>query len=253
MNRPAHMIFGVRPVLDLLRSGEAIERVHLARGRHGPRLREIEAEARRLGVPVRLDERPVLDRMAGSDRHQGVIAVGGTVHYADRVEVLGAVTPPAFLLVLDGVEDPGNLGAILRTAAATGVQGVFIPERRAVGVTPAVVKSSAGYARLVPIVRENNLSELIATLKDNGIWVVAVEQGAPAPWSGFDLTLPLALVMGGEGGIRPLLRSRCEAAVGLPMAGGVESLNVSAAFAAVAFEVVRARRGGVGVDGPGAV
>jgi len=240
-------IYGIQPVRALLERAGAVERVVIARGHHGRRLREILAAAREQGIPVRLEERRHLDRLAGGGAHQGVVAVAAASAYARRAEVLERLEPPALLLVLDGIEDPRNLGALLRTAAATGFQGVFVPERRAVGLTAAVQKASAGTAGLVPVVREKSLILLVKLLKEKGIWVVGVDAGGAPPWSGFDFRLPTALVLGGEGrGIRPLLRRHCDAAVGLPLRPAVESLNVSVAFGGVAYEIVRQREGGAG-------
>jgi 23S rRNA (guanosine2251-2'-O)-methyltransferase len=239
--------YGVQPVRALLAAGGGgVERLVVARGHHGPALREILGRARELGLTVQLAGREALDRLAVGGRHQGVVAVAGAMlAYTPRAEVLAALTPPALVAVLDGVEDPRNLGAVLRTAAATGVQGVFLPERRAAGLTPAVIKAAAGTAGRVPVVRETNVARLLEALKAAGLWVVAVEAGAPPPWTGFDFCQPVALVLGGEGkGIRPLVRRGCDAAVGLPLALGVESLNVSVAFGVVAYETLRQRRAG---------
>ena len=245
-------IFGIQPVRALLRSGQGVQRLLMARGRQGAALRAVRDEARRAGLPVVLRERVELDRLTDGGVHQGVVAIAPARPYADRNAVLSALEPPAFLVVLDGVEDPRNLGAILRTAAATGTHGVFVPARRAVGLGPTVVKASAGTAGQVPVVRETNLARLLEDLKRRDIWTVAVEAGAPPPWEGFDLSLPVALVLGGEGrGLRRLVRSRCDAAIGLPLAEGVESLNVAVAFGAVAYELQRQRQVAGGPATPG--
>ncbi len=243
-------VYGVQPVRAALAAGgEGIERLVVSRGRHGKALRAILDLARDLGIPVRMSPREALDRLAAGGAHQGVVALrraAGPV-YTPRQEALAGLEAPALVAVLDGMEDPRNLGAVLRTAAAAGVQAVFLPERRASGLTPAAVKAAAGTAGLVPVVRETNLARLLDTLKEAGLWVVAVEAGAPAPWEGFDFRQPTALVLGGEGrGIRPLVRRGCDAAVGLPLARGVESPNVSVAFGVVAYEVLRQRRAGPG-------
>jgi 23S rRNA (guanosine2251-2'-O)-methyltransferase len=249
----AQMIYGIQPVRTLLSRPEGVERLLIARGRHGKRLREIVATARSRSIPIRLEDRRLLDRLAAGGVHQGVVAMVAALAYSRRSDVMERIVPPALVLVADGVEDPRNLGALLRTAAAAGVHGVFLPERRAVGLTSAVQKAAAGTAGLVPVVREKSLVSLAKFLQENGIWTVAVEAGGLPPWSGVDLRLPTAFVMGGEArGIRPLLRRHCEAAVGLPLAAGVESLNVSVAFGAVVFEALRqrmapgaTRRGGI--------
>jgi len=239
------LYWGVQPVLDMLREGRPLERIVVVRGRHGPRLREIVERARAANVPIRQEGREALDRLAAGGVHQGVAAWAAPFAYASRAAILDGMSSPGLVAVFDGVQDPHNLGALLRTAAASGCDGVFLPERRAVGLTAAVLKASAGTAARVPIAREASMTGLLRGLRDSGVWCVAVEAGAPPPWSGFDFSLPVALVLGGEGaGLRPGLRSLCEAAVGLPLVRGVESLNVSVAFGAVAYEVVRQRSQG---------
>jgi 23S rRNA (guanosine2251-2'-O)-methyltransferase len=235
-------LHGAQPVRQLLSDAAPVERIVVARGRHGPRLREILDLARQRGIPVRLEERRVLDRLARGGAHQGVLAWVAALPYARRQQVLEGLEAPGLVAVLDGVQDPRNLGAILRTAAATGIQGVFVPERGAVGLTAAVAKAAAGYAGMVPVVREKNLARLLDELKSRGLWVVGLDSGGPPPWKAFDFRQPTALVVGGEGkGLRPLLRRGCDVLVGLPMAAGVESLNVSVALGAVVYEIRRQR------------
>ncbi|MFQ5671343.1 MAG: 23S rRNA (guanosine(2251)-2'-O)-methyltransferase RlmB [Acidobacteriota bacterium] len=254
--RPVDHVYGVQPVRALLRRG-GVERLYVAPGRRGKAVREIIDLAREQRLPVRTTGKKALDQMAGGGSHQGVVAITLIRSYGSREEVLAlcAAGEPAFLVLLDGVQDPRNLGALLRTAAATGVHGVFLPRRRAAGLTGTVIKAAAGMVGQVPVVREASLVNLLEFLQKQGIWTVSVQAGGSPPWSGFDFTLPVALVLGGEGrGARPLLRRRCEASVGLPLAGGVESLNVSVAFGAIAYEIVRQREGkrrGAGVRGPG--
>jgi 23S rRNA (guanosine2251-2'-O)-methyltransferase len=234
-------ITGRHPVRALLESGRAVDHVVVARGSERE-LRAILDQARHRGVPVRVVDRPALDRLAGGSEHQGILAMAAAFAYANRASILAGLSARPLLLVLDRVQDPHNLGALLRTAAAAGFEGVFLPERHAAGVTPGAIKASAGTAGLVPVGREVNLVALAEELKERGIWLVAVEAGGAPAWSGFDFRLPVALVLGGEeSGIRPLLRRKCEAVVGLPLAPGVESLNVSVAFGAVAYEILRQR------------
>jgi len=227
----------------LLRDGGPVERLAVARGRHGPALRELLEMARRAGVPVRQEDRRQLDRWAEGGAHQGVVAWAAALPYADADEILRDLGDLPLVLVLDGVQDPRNLGALLRTAVAAGVAGVFLPERGAVGLNATVLKASAGLARRIPVARAKNLARLLAHLKEKGLWVVGLDaHGAPA-WGGFDFRLPTALVLGGEGGgVRRLLRESCDVLVGLPMAEGVDSLNVSVAGGIVLYEALRQRR-----------
>ena len=232
------MIYGIQPVRERLAAGAPIGRILLAEGRGGPPVEEIRQLARQRGVPCVRRPRAELDRLSGGATHQGVVAETDPVGYVAAAELLSAPRQTPFFLVLDGVEDPRNLGAALRTAAAAGVDGVFLPARRSAGLGPTVVKASAGTAGLVPVSRVPNLTNLVKSMKKKGIWVIAVEAGGDPVWSGFDLREPLALVLGGEGrGIGRLLRKHCDAAVGLPMVEGVESLNVSVALGIAAFEV----------------
>jgi 23S rRNA (guanosine2251-2'-O)-methyltransferase len=242
LSEGAALVFGLQPVLNLLAEGSPVERIVVSRGQHGPGLRGIMEGARRRGIPVRQEERRQLDRLAGNGTHQGVVAWTAALPYHDVADVLAAVARPALLLVLDGVQDPRNLGALLRTAAAAGVQGVFIPKRGAVGLTATVIKASAGLAGRVSVARVGNMARFLENLKERGIWVVGVEASGKPLWGAFDLTQPVALVLGGEGGgLRPLLRRKCDVHVALPMAAGIDSLNVSVAFGIACYEVLRQR------------
>ena len=242
MSEAETLVYGLQPVLNLLEEGSPVERIVVARGRHGSGLRGIVDGARRRGIPVRQEDRRHLDRLSGHGDHQGVVAWTAALPYHDAADVLAALTSPALLLVLDGVQDPRNLGALLRTAAAAGVHGVFIPTRGAVGLTATVIKASAGLAGRVPVARVGNLARFLENLKARGIWVIGVEAAGKPLWGAFDLTQPVALVMGGEGGgLRPLLRRRCDVNLALPMAAGIDSLNVSVAFGIACYEVLRQR------------
>jgi 23S rRNA (guanosine2251-2'-O)-methyltransferase len=235
-------VYGLQPVKELLLAGSPVERLAVARGHHGPALREVIDLARQGDIPVRQEDRRQLDRWAEGGAHQGVVAWAAALPYQGEEELIASLGPSALVLVLDGVQDPRNLGALLRTAAAAGVNGVFLPERGAVGLTATVVKASAGLAGRVPVARAKNLARLLGRLKENGLWVVGLEaSGAPA-WGAFDFCQPLAVVLGGEGGgVRPLLRRSCDVLVGLPMAQGVDSLNVSVAGGIILYEALRQR------------
>jgi 23S rRNA (guanosine2251-2'-O)-methyltransferase len=196
-------------------------------------------------VPVHIEPQPAFDRLVPEGRHQGVIAFVAAKPYSNTEDILQRAKErgePPFLVLLDGVEDPHNLGAVLRTAEAAGVHGVFIPERRAVGLTSVVAKVSAGALDHILVGRVGNLVRLIDDLKKTGTWVYAVEPSAQRLVTQIDLTGPVALVFGGEGqGVRPGVLQRCDDRVSIPMKGKVESLNVSAAVAVTLFEAVRQR------------
>lgn len=211
-----------------------------------PRLRQISDQAHKLGVPIRGASRHDLDRRVGAVNHQGVVArvhrapLGGEGELEDFLTALDQVP---FLLILDGVQDPHNLGACLRSAEAAGVQAVIMPRDRAVGLTPTVRKVASGAAERLPVFAVINLARVLRLLKDQRIWLVGAAGQAEVSLFDSDLSGPLALVMGGEGkGLRRLTREACDFLVQIPMAGGAESLNVSVATGVVLFEAVRQRR-----------
>jgi 23S rRNA (guanosine2251-2'-O)-methyltransferase len=226
-------LYGRHAILEALRAGRVIEEILIARGVHTRgALEELLALAKSANVPVHGVAREELDRLARN--HQGVVARIGEYRYTDIEQVL-AVAPargePAFLLMLDSVQDPQNFGTLLRTAEAVGVDGVIIAERRAVGVTAAVVKASAGAVHHLKIARVTNLARTIETLKRANVWIVGVENVPEAQdFAGMDYTLPLALVLGSEGaGLSRLVREKCDFLIRLPMWGKVSSLNVAVA------------------------
>ncbi len=243
-------LFGVHPVMETLRAGRRrVEQIHVAVGRQDRRVREILSLASKKKVPVARVPREALDRLAGGGVHQGVVARVSGSGPVSVEEILATAGSRPFFLILDQVEDPRNLGAILRTAAAGRVDGVFLPSHGSASLTPAVAKSSAGHSERVRVAVAGNLVSLMQKLKEKGIWVVGLDQGARTPWTEFDYSLPLALVLGGEGqGIRRLVREHCDVLVGIPLAPEVDSLNVSVAAGIALFEVVR-QRGGRGPGG----
>lgn len=204
------------------------------------------AKAKR--VPIHVEPPPVFDRLVPAGHHQGVIALIAAKSYDTSEQILEQAKTKGenpFLVLLDGVEDPHNLGAVLRTAEAAGVHGVFIPERRAVGLTSVVAKVSAGALDHLSVGRVGNLIRLIQDLKEAGLWVYAVDPQAEKLHTELDMTGPIALVLGREGaGIRPGVLGECDDRIRIPMQGRVQSLNVSAAAAVTLFEVVRQRRRG---------
>jgi len=237
-------IFGVNPVLELLRSGShRVERILIVEGTREHRLAEINELARSQSVIVDRVERSKLERLTGNDvNHQGVAALISAADYADANEILSAANANSLLLVLDGIEDPRNLGAILRTAECAGVGGVFIPERRAVGLTDTVAKSSAGAVEHIKVAKVANLNRLIEDLKKKNIWVVGTSVDATMDHTEWDWRQASALVLGGEGsGLHRLVAENCDVLVKIPMYGKIDSLNVSVAAGVVLFEARRQR------------
>ena len=238
------IVFGVLPVLEALRAGaRKVEKIFLAEGAHEKRLAEIVELARQKGIVVNRVTRHKLNEMAGPDaNHQGVVAVTASASYADADEIIVSVGDDALMLILDGVEDPRNFGAILRTAECAGVDGVLIPERRSVGLTETVAKSSAGATEYVKVAKVANLNRTIEELKEKNIWVVGTSADAELDHTQWDWTRPTALVLGGEGkGLHRLVAENCDVLVKIPMYGKIQSLNVSVAAGVVLFEARRQR------------
>jgi len=206
--------------------------------------------ARTLHVPVHIQPVASLDRLVPGGKHQGVVAIAAAKGYQTEADILGRAAErnePPLLVILDGVEDPHNLGAVLRTAEGAGAHGVFIPERRAVGLTAVAAKASAGAIDHIPVARVTNTTRLLETLKSAGVWIYGVEPTAEKLFTEIDLRGPVGLVFGGEGkGIRHGVLQHCDAHVRIPMRGRVQSLNVSASAAVLLFEAVRQRSVGGG-------
>jgi 23S rRNA (guanosine2251-2'-O)-methyltransferase len=237
---------GRNPVLELLRAqSRRVEEVAILSEGRGPALQELLGLARRLGVKVSYRTRDQLTAIAGTPHHQGVVARVAGATYASLDELLalpGRRGEPAFFLALDQIQDPRNLGAILRSAEATGAHGAIVPKHHAAGVTAAAAKSAMGAVEYLPVARETNLVQTIEILKKDGVWIVgAVVKGGQAPWE-VDLSGPICLVLGGEGpGVRPLVAKSCDFLTSIPMRGKIGSLNVSAAAAILCYEVERQR------------
>ncbi len=248
-------VYGLNPVRELLRAGaEGLAELWLGEG--GDRQRtfaELARLGREAGAKVRLAPRGKLDRIAGTRSHQGVVAVVADYRYReveDLLEAARARGEPPLLVALDGIEDPQNLGAIVRSAHALGAHGVVIPRDRAAGVTSAAAKASAGAVEHCPVARVVNLARAVESLREAGLWALAAVAGAERSLDEVDLAGPLLLVVGGEGqGIRPLVRRSCDEAARIPMAGRVGSLNASAAAAICLHEAARQRRGRGGGSG----
>jgi 23S rRNA (guanosine2251-2'-O)-methyltransferase len=240
------VIFGIHPVEEALRArGRAFEYVAIARDRHDPRLQRVLEQCRALGVPVRQIPREQLTRLAQTTAHQGVVAVGSEKHYADVDDLLAHKRGQhALVVVLDGIEDPHNLGAIIRTADAAGADGIIIPERRAVGVTATAAKASAGASEHLPIARVTNTARTLEELKARNLWIVGLDERGQQDYTALDYNMDCALVLGAEGkGVHELVRKKCDFLVSIPMLGQVPSLNVSVAAGVVLYEIVRQRRG----------
>jgi 23S rRNA (guanosine2251-2'-O)-methyltransferase len=233
----------VLPVLEALRAGaRRIDRIVIAEGARDARLRKVIEAARQAGVPVRREPRVALDRLTSTANHQGVVAVASGATYSDAVSLLNLVSPATIFILLDGIEDPHNLGAIIRTAECGGATAVIVPERRAAHITDAVAKTSAGAVEHLPVARVTNLASFIEELKERNVWVVGVESSGAMVYTDFDYRGALALVFGGEGrGLHRLVRERCDAVVSIPMRGKVSSLNVSVAVGVVLFEALKQR------------
>jgi len=238
--------YGIHAVRVLLQQHpQRVRRVLLAGGRDAGRLAELRTLAQRAAVQVANVEPGELDKLAGGQRHQGVVAeilprAGDPETQLE--EALAAAGPAPLLLVLDGVQDPHNLGACLRSADAAGADAVIVPRDRAAGLTPVVRKVAAGAAETVPLVPVVNLARTLRDLRERGLWLVGTDDAADKTLFEVDLKGPLALVMGSEGeGMRRLTRECCDQLVSIPMAGVVESLNVSVATGVALFEAVRQR------------
>jgi len=236
---------GPNAVREALAAGRPLQTVLVARGRHGGRLEEIVRLAKGRGVPVRFEDRVRLDQVAGTREHQGVVAMVASSATVSLEDLLARPSPqgaPGLLVLLDGVEDPQNLGAIIRTALAAGAAGVIIPERRAAGLGDAAARASAGAVAHLPVARVTNLPRAMETLKAAGYWLVGLDERAERRYTDVDLTGSVALVLGGEGkGLHQLVRERCDFLVSIPSRGPVPSLNVSVAAGIALFEVLRQR------------
>lgn len=238
------LIEGRNAVLEAFRAGRTIDRLLIQDGCQDGPIQSIKREARRQDTIIDFVPKERLDRMSVTGKHQGVIACAASYSYAEVEELLRAAREkgePPFLILLDGIEDPHNLGAIIRTANLAGAHGVIIPKRRAVGLTAAVARSSAGAINYTPVARVTNLGAAIDELKKEGIWFACAAMDAE-PMYRADLTGPIGLVIGNEGtGVSRLVREKCDFAVSIPMKGNIDSLNASVAAGVLSYEIVRQR------------
>jgi len=238
-------VFGVHPLIEALQGERSVERIYIAKGRGGTAVEGLIRLARSKGVPLHFEPREVLDRIIGTQKHQGVMGLVGAKTYGTVDEILSRASrrgePPA-VLVLDGIEDPRNLGAILRTCDAAGVHGVVIPQRRASGLTETVAKTSAGALEYVTVARVVNLTQALETLKAGGLWIYGLDPSAGKNYLEIDYRGPVAIVAGAEGeGISRRVLTACDERVRLPMKGKIASLSVSVAVGVLAYEVLRQR------------
>jgi 23S rRNA (guanosine2251-2'-O)-methyltransferase len=237
---------GIHAVREALEAGSVFDRILIAKGRQDSRVEQIVQLARELGVSVRFEDRGQLDRVANTRDHQGVVAIAAA-RAATRLEDILARANQSrgqvgLVVLLDGVEDPHNLGAVIRTALAAGAHGVIIPERRAAGLTDAVARASAGALAHLPVAKVTNLARAMEELKEAGYWLVGLDEEGQKNYTEVDYSSPTGIVMGSEGkGLHELTRKRCDFVVSLPTTGPVKSLNVSVATGVVLFEAIRQR------------
>ena len=239
------VIYGIHVVEEALRArSRSLDHVEFAKERHDPRLQAVIDLARERGVSARFVPRDQLDRLARSKSHQGAVAVVTGKSYSELDDLLTRKKARhSFILVLDGIEDPHNLGALLRTAEGAGVDGVVIPERRAAAVNATVAKASAGASEHVKIARVVNTARALEDLKQNNVWIVGLDERGSKTYDELDYNMDCALVLGAEGhGLHDLVRKKCDYLVSIPMMGRVASLNVSVAGAVVMYEAARQRR-----------
>jgi len=231
----------LNPVLETLRASPGrVNKIFVQKDAGPRRIGEIVRQARANGVPVLFVPKPKLDRM--SPHHQGVLAEIAPRPFSSIEEILAGSGVP-FLILLDEVEDPQNLGAIARSAVGAGADGLVLPERRSAGLTETVATVSAGALEHLKVARVGNLARAMSDFKNRGIWLVGAEASAPEAWFAFDYTQPVGIVLGSEGrGLRPIIRKACDKVLSIPLAGRVTSLNVAAAAAVFLFEVLRQRR-----------
>jgi 23S rRNA (guanosine2251-2'-O)-methyltransferase len=234
---------GFHAIEEALAVDRPLDRIVIARGRHGERIEAITQLAKSKGVPVRFEDRQQVDRLTGTKDHQGIAALAAAKPAVEWEDLLQQETAQRLIVLLDGVEDPHNLGAIVRTSLAAGASGVVIPERRAAGLTDTVERASAGALAHLPVARVKNLARTMEEMKQRGFWLVGLDERAEENYTEVDLTGTVGIVLGSEGeGLHELTRKRCDFLVSIPTKGPVRSLNVSVAAGVMLFEAVRQRR-----------
>lgn len=244
MNQEQEYIIGKNPVAEALKSQRDMNKILIAEGSQGGQMKQIIQLAKERNVLVQLVPKKKLDQVTDGN-HQGVLAYVAAYHYAEMDDLFALAKKkdePPFFLILDDIEDPHNLGSIMRTADAVGAHGIIIPKRRAVGLTATVAKASAGAIEYIPVVRVTNLARTIDELKEHGVWIAGTDANGAEDYRRFDAAIPLGLVIGNEGkGMSRLIREKCDFLIKLPMVGKVTSLNASVAAALLMYEVYRRR------------
>lgn len=238
-------IEGRNPVLEAFRAGKTIDKLFVLEGCQDGPMRTILREAKKGDTVVSFVPKERLDQMSGTGKHQGVVAFAAAYEYAEVEDILKNAQEkgePPFVLILDGIEDPHNLGAIIRTANQAGAHGIIIPKRRAAGLTATAAKSSAGAIHYTPVAKVTNLVQTMEELKEQGLWFVCADMGGELMYRQ-NLTGPIGLVIGSEGeGVSRLVREKCDFITKIPMFGDIDSLNASVAAGVLAYEIVRQRR-----------
>ncbi len=230
----SRILAGVHPVREALRAGRPLDKILIAKGASGPRIQEIVDLCRAASVPVRFEARETLDRATKGVAHQGVVAFGSARNY---VELESVLNDAQLLVILDGVEDPHNLGAIIRTAHAAGANAIVVPERRAAPLTETVDRGAAGALEYLPVARIVNISQTLERLKERGFWIYGLDERGTETYDQVAFASPTVIVLGGEGkGLHQNVQKHCDVLVRIPMAGAVSSLNVSVAAGVVLFE-----------------
>ena len=248
MNEVIHenYIEGRNAVLEAYRSGKTIDKLYVLDGCQDGPVKSITREAKKHDSIIHYVTKERLDQISETGKHQGVIAVSAAYAYAEVEDILKAAEEkgePPFIIILDGIEDPHNLGAILRTANLVGAHGVIIPKRRAVGLTPTVAKTSAGAINYTPVAKVTNISNTIKELKERGMWFVCADMGGTKMYD-LNLTGSIGLVIGNEGeGVSKLVKENCDMIASIPMKGDIDSLNASVATGVLAYEILRQRLG----------
>jgi 23S rRNA (guanosine2251-2'-O)-methyltransferase len=236
------ILVGIHAVLEALRAGRSFDRVLVSKGAGGERIQEVVDLCRSASVPTRFEPRAALDKLAGSSAHQGVVALGAAHRYASIDDIPSGAK---LLVVLDGVEDPHNLGAVIRTAHAAGAAALLIPERRATGITEVAAKAAAGALEYLPVVRVGNVNRALEILKERGFWIYGFDERGQSMYDETDYAAPAVFVMGGEGkGLHHQVREHCDLVLRIPLEGRIASLNVSVATGVVLFEWKRRQKHG---------
>jgi len=235
---------GRNAVLEAFRSGKTIDKLFILDGCQDGPIKSIVREAKKTDAIINYVDKERLDRLAGTGHHQGAVAIGAAYEYAEVDDILASAKEKGedpFIFILDEIEDPHNLGAIIRTANLAGAHGVIIPKRRAVGLTATVAKTSAGAINYTPVAKVTNISQTIEELKKQGLWFVCADMGGETMYN-LNLKGPIGLVIGNEGnGVSRLVKDKCDFIASIPMKGDIDSLNASVAAGVLAYEIVRQR------------